>query len=792
MRAQAKVAEAWLAWAAAWAALLPLNTLLENGAWVMPAVIISAAAVIAGIVVRAYVRNAFAVISVQLLVGIEAAVLWHGRGHTFFGLPRWDTVIAFNNILIQARETLMQYAAPAPTNRGMILALSLIALLVVLVVDLLAVTLRAPAAAGLPLLTAFLLTTANRGEPLPFGYFVLSATLWLVLLARTGTLGLRRWATVLPRSPDGQQSTGDPRTGFVQMAGRLGVAVIAAAVVVPVLIPQLPTRYLTDGLGRSDNSVGGGSFTLSTTLDLRANLGSQSTSPALKYRTSLAAPGPLRVAVLTDYRDGEFRARPLYPARPIRATIPLQMVTTLNDWWQPLREKLPSDSRRDEIFTAYSSDLNRPQIAMPYGARYLRTENDVQAVEYGDGSVEVLDRAPSYEVDFTQVALTPEILQEARPWDSTESVDPQSVTEETVVVDEAARPILDATLAEIAGDAHTDLEKAVAIQDWLRSSEFTYSLDLAPVTPIDGVEPDPVTHFLLTKQGFCQQFATAMIMLARSSGIPARMAIGFLPGTNDRGEWTVRRSDAHAWPELYFSNVGWVRFDPTPGSRAGAAPAYARVPVESTASTTRSSSTSSSSVARPERPLDNLDPQGPTLTSRSLWQRIQDLPMTAWLALALVLGILAALVVPVTSLLARRRRFASREDEADLVEARWQDLISRVADLGIATPVTLTPRQVQTHLTDQAVLDRDTAAALGRVVDVVEVARYAPPGTAIPDPAADIETIYDSVETSRPPRVRVRARLLPYAGRSGLRSAYGRVTGLPARLLAEMRARRDS
>ena len=68
-------------------------------------------------------------------------------------------------------------------------------------------------------------------------------------------------------------------------------------------------------------------------------------------------------------------------------------------------------------------------------------------------------------------------------------------------------------------------------------------------------------------------------MMAREAGIPARMAIGFLPGTADRGTYTVRASDAHAWPELYFEGIGWLRFEPTPsGTQSTVAPPYSLAP----------------------------------------------------------------------------------------------------------------------------------------------------------------------------------------------------------------------
>src|SRR5690606_3704427 len=88
------------------------------------------------------------------------------------------------------------------------------------------------------------------------------------------------------------------------------------------------------------------------------------------------------------------------------------------------------------------------------------------------------------------------------------------------------------------------------------------------------VQLDPLSHFLLTRQGYCTQFASAMVMMARTEGIPARFAIGFLPGSSSEDERTVVAADAHAWPELYFDGLGWLRFEPTPATRTAGAPGY--------------------------------------------------------------------------------------------------------------------------------------------------------------------------------------------------------------------------
>ena len=89
-----------------------------------------------------------------------------------------------------------------------------------------------------------------------------------------------------------------------------------------------------------------------------------------------------------------------------------------------------------------------------------------------------------------------------------------------------------------------------------------------------------LTNFLeSTRRGYCQQFSFAMAVLARLLGIPSRVAYGYTAGTVEAsGAWLVSTHDAHAWPELYFQGLGWLRFEPTPQGAAGqgtaTAPAY--------------------------------------------------------------------------------------------------------------------------------------------------------------------------------------------------------------------------
>ena len=122
---------------------------------------------------------------------------------------------------------------------------------------------------------------------------------------------------------------------------------------------------------------------------------------------------------------------------------------------------------------------------------------------------------------------------------------------------------LSAYAAEITAAAPpTPYDRAVAIETTLRRLPYTLNVP----TPPPGRE---VTSWFLfdLKQGYCDYFATAMVVLARLNGIPARLAIGYTMGQLDprRGEYVVTEANAHSWPELYFPGQGWIPFEPTSG-----------------------------------------------------------------------------------------------------------------------------------------------------------------------------------------------------------------------------------
>jgi protein-glutamine gamma-glutamyltransferase len=115
--------------------------------------------------------------------------------------------------------------------------------------------------------------------------------------------------------------------------------------------------------------------------------------------------------------------------------------------------------------------------------------------------------------------------------------------------------------AKVTASLANSYDKSIAIQNYLRNN-YSYSLNPPSIEP-----DDPVGSFLFkSKQGYCEYFAAAMVLMLRSANVPARIVNGFQTGTFNRlgGDFIVRARDAHSWVEVYFPGYGWLPFDPTP------------------------------------------------------------------------------------------------------------------------------------------------------------------------------------------------------------------------------------
>ncbi len=760
MSGRARVADGVLAGVATLATTLPVTTLFAPTApWFRPSLLLVGLIVLTGIGMRMLTTVRPLVVAAQALVLVHGTALVHGQGHLWNGLvPVPETGRALGFLLGDAYSTITSYSVPAPSNRGVVLGISLLVGFTALAVDALAVTWRSPGAAGVPLLAAYLGSATNSGEGLAAWYIVPPALLWLAMVGRQGVRAMRTWGLASPRSARGP----DPTTSYATSARVAGVFALAAAVLVPGMVPHLPTTFLAEGLGRSENGRGGGSnVRLSSSIDVARDLADRSSDPVLVYRTSAGPLVPLRVGILDTYRRGRWTSASDFTFVPLDGRLP----GTFAD---------PSVSSDTQRIVVSENRIGIPQVALPENATGSPFPDGTWRVTT-QGLAELTDPVPQYTVDY--VVLDP------ADSDFTTDVTVSAPERADLLVDPGAEAEVTALLGRITEVGDSPVDKARKIQDYLRGSEFTYSEELADDTA-EGLSPEePVVRFLETKRGYCVQFASAMIMLARAAGIPSRMAVGFLPGALEGEDRVTRVNDAHAWPELYFPRLGWMRFEPTPGVRSGGPPAYAIAPTggDGSSSGATPSSSASAGATGGNRPEQDLEP-GTTDTADTLGtggpaQWFAD----NWLALGAVLVVLVLLLlVPGAAWTARHRALARSRDEAERVEAEWESLVLRLGDIGVTAADGATPRQASAQLGRAAYLSPDEDAALGRVVATLEQARYAPPGGTVGDVEDDARTVWRAAFSRRRRLDRARALLLPEEGLRWWRTAFRRDRGRDA------------
>jgi transglutaminase-like putative cysteine protease len=324
------------------------------------------------------------------------------------------------------------------------------------------------------------------------------------------------------------------------------------------------------------------------------------------------------------------------------------------------------------------------------------------------------------------------------------------------------------TAQRVAGSAGSDYQEARALEQWFRSDLFTYS-ETAPVEQgYDGDSMDVVAKFLQVREGYCVHFSSAMAVMARTLGIPSRIAVGYRAGaTQADGEYTVSNRQLHSWPELYIKGAGWVAFEPTPDSDQAAQ--------------SSTEATSTPSAAAPETPLPAPGQSAPAESSATPTPSASAAPGAVGSTgdgngpLGLAVGIVLALALLVSPAVVRavRRRSrlgAIRSGRAPAVNA-WREVLDDVADHGYAPGLAPPGDAAAAARTARAVLGRlrpSLPAAvvphLDAVVDAVDRERFAAGGAAAVDTDALLAAVLEArvaLDASASGARVVRSRVLP-------------------------------
>jgi hypothetical protein len=298
-------------------------------------------------------------------------------------------------------------------------------------------------------------------------------------------------------------------------------------------------------------------------------------------------------------------------------------------------------------------------------------------------------------------------------------------------------------------DGHSGAySKAVALQEWFtQSGGFTYSLDVPPPSGASGL----VDFVTKTKRGYCQQFAFAMAVMARLAGIPSRVVVGYTQGVyRGNGVWEVRTSDAHAWPELYFAGMGWLRFEPTPSGGAGQAgqatatpPAYSFPPAGSVGPTptpTRSAPTPGITPSAAAAKGGAGGKLKPVSAGGGRIGRGPSAPFPVWPVILAVLAVAAITPWAARSLI-RHRRWRRAADDAGRAGAAWLELCDDLADHRVAYRASESPRALAHRLGPSLGFSTAGREALERIARAEERARYSPAPVPSAQLRGDVATV---------------------------------------------------
>jgi len=651
------------------------------------------------------------------------------------GLPTGTTLARAGDDLGRAWDLFGDVKAPAPSSRGFLLAATVAIWVAVSLSDWAAFRLRATAEAVLPAGALFVFTALLGRGPgsVPAAAALAATTLGFALAQRTA-----RAVT------DDTWVAGRAAVGGAALA-RAGAAVaLVAASVAGVAAPHLPGARSDALVDWRDGDPTSTRTTISPLVDIRSRLVEQSNTVVFQVRAE--RPAYWRLTSL-DRFDGEVwslrsedfsKADGTLPTHPPEAaTEDLVQAFTIRDLgtiWAPAA-LTPVDMESSSIDLRWNGSL---------------------ATLIVQGDLPDSDRA-RYTVRSRVPRFTPADLRAPLP-------DPLSdELAEATQLPPGLAPEVAATARRVtAGVPPTPYALARALQDWFRS-EFTY--DLAGVG--GGHDGTAIEAFLAAGRGYCEQFAGTFAAMARSLGLPARVAVGFTPGQADQAgtTFTVRGRNAHAWPEVFIPGAGWVPFEPTPGRGQPGTDAYTGVrPAQdegdgpSTTTTTAPGATGGPgagstdprlgtvpSTARPRLEADAVPPPGPPEPPdgddgsgpAAVVTEVLDAGPAAVTAstVAVVAGVVVLDVLVLAALRAARRRRRRRAPGVPArVRAAWADAVDAVD----ATAPMVGPRAPAETDTEYA---RRTAAVVGpaapdlaRLADLVTRATWSPAGAA-GDPA---------------------------------------------------------
>jgi len=763
-------------------AAAPIKSLYTQWTWAIDSFIAVAAVCATAIAARALRAPSWAQPLITL-VALLLIVTWLFPSGNEFGrlIPSADTFTNFRALIDSAADDMRNLGIPVYDRKGLLFLTTAGIGLVAVVVDFVAVTLRRPAVAGLPMLAVYAVPVAISSDAISFVAFAVGAIGYLWLLATDSVDRVRMF---------GRRFTGDGRgvdmwepSPLAAIGRRTAVIGVLAAVILPVAVPGL-THSLVGPIGPPIANGGGlgNCFGCSgTSVNLFAALSGQINSEKpvtlATVRTDAAHPPYLRFATADQLGNKGFAAT-TPQGQQVSQGLPNLPFT--DNAGQPINPD-PTALHTANIKMSGFDSRFLPVFMAPRSGT-LQLNND--SWRYDSGQQIIFSPTStaqnlSYTFQFDQQEFSPtelakaERLPDANPLQRDETLVPSHPKLVQQIVDSATK------------STSNEYETVRALVAYFYNNHFTYALSTKA-----GTSSSDIVNFLTNKQGYCVQYAAALAWLVREAHYPARVAFGFTNGVQIQPNvYQMTNKNLHAWTEVYFQGYGWVPFDATPPAQITGSVHPQWDPNLAAPSTggsqqpgddvipTISGSASGGLGARPEPSFN-----GPGGVGGGGGGSDSGLLMWTIIGAAVVLALL--LTPAMARVLTRNRRaVADRRVSADSaapgepfvvvdsdstsattrgrVHAAWDEFIDTLVDYQIHVDPTETPRAAATRIAETLDLGPEAADGARLLGMAEERARYARrPGVSQPLHEA-VRAIRRALGRRVSFRTRFRAEFLP-------------------------------
>ena len=713
-------------------AIVGMHRLFEDVSYRGPLV---ATAIVAHVAVAALRRAKVHLVPAALITAAAAVlfITWTRFPETArWLLPTGDTLSQAGDDIQAAWKLFGKVRAPAPVENGFLAVSAAAIWLIVYVADWAAFRVMATFEALLPATTLFVFSAALGGDGSPVAGAALfaCAALLFVLLQRTyNQERTSRWAT--SRGTQGRWS-------LLGTGGLLiGTAVIAGAIAGP----QFP--------GAEDDA-------LVAWRDINRDTPTRVVpSPMVSLRTRQVDQQDIELFTVTSTAPSYWRLTSLeqFDGEMWKSAY------STDDAAGELPRALDVAAATTTVRQTFSiTQLSSVWLPAAFEPRAISTGDDDQPADFDErSSTLMVDRRMASSDNFTYDVVSELPLFNGDQLRSASTEIPEEIAATFLELPDDMERVTTLT-EELTAGADTPYDKARVLQDWFRS-EGVYDINIGP-----GHSADALRQFLFGGlRGYCEQFAGAFAAMARTIGIPSRVAVGFTPGVQDSEDpnlYRVRGIHAHAWPELYLGQYGWVPFEPTPTRGPPGAGEWLGVPAQQA----DAGDGTGSAVPEPNAggglgsegddviTADRLPDLGPGDDGASAGGSEADesplIPKPIQDALK-VLGLVAlayVVLVPLSLVgqrVIRRRRATS---PADRVRLAWRNATERAGYAGVPLAPSLTITETAARLAVALPGSADAARGMAHTMERIEYAEQAPSAEDVASAKAGSATLVAEAE----------------------------------------------